>query len=529
MRKAARLSLLLVIALIIPLSGCGMAGDPILDDLYTQNVYPGTAGVYSIGSEELPYQEGWFYDLHTLNILNVGEGTPPLVLPPGSGYFDSAVRIRTDHSGMGLVVLGHNAVMPLHSGVGTFDLTGGSYENLFTSTTPIFEVEDMEKTNWIVLTSAPYIGYAAEVETYIDTTNVALQTMHWTEDLTNVSFIIVNHPILASSAAGHVHVDTQGTGDFHIHSNDHTAAYVLATQLGAGADNIAAAHIEVDANDYSGVRALEIDYNTGDLQPTDRASVIKLSLDDTEAVSSVATTEVDFLNILTLDTEGVTKNAIHIGQGFDSALVVSGGIEEDPDYGYEVTPDVPVDRVTGVAPDGTAFLEASASDMIIFDADNDYILIGSDATFEAIDVILTNGANQPINAEFYYSTGAGTWATLIVEETTNGFTQSGTITFNAPAGWALSNLTIPAGAAINNAFYVKIVRTRNHLGAPPVEDYFKTFTSSSTTDLTIRGDGTIKPVEMADAAAPNNSFYFSTTQNKLVYKDNGGVVHDLWP
>lgn len=50
----------------------------------------------------------------------------------------------------------------------------------------------------------------------------------------------------------------------------------------------------------------------------------------------------------------------------------------------------------------------------------------------------------------------------------------------------------------------------------------------SSTVFTIRSDGTIRPVELADAAAPNNSLYFSTTQNKLVYKDNGGVVHDLW-
>lgn len=33
---------------------------------------------------------------------------------------------------------------------------------------------------------------------------------------------------------------------------------------------------------------------------------------------------------------------------------------------------------------------------------------------------------------------------------------------------------------------------------------------------------------MADGAAPNNSIYYSTTQNKLVYKDSVGAVHDLY-
>jgi len=476
-----------------------------------------------------PWQESLYLtDLYVKGFLVVGEDEPPLPLSPGSAYFDAGVRMRTDHGGFGLVVLGHNTIVPLHTGIGSFDLTGGLYENLFTSATPLFEAEDMERSNWIVIAGGEYFGASAEIETYIDVNSVALHTFNWAWDMTDVPFVIVSHPIFASCAAGHVHIDAKSIGGFFIHSYDHTGRCLLKTELEAATDGIGAVCIEVDADDYSSVRALEIEYNTGDYQPGERASVIKVSLDDTEAVSSDATTEIDFVNLLTTSTRGLEKHGIHVGQSFTDAFRVSGGVEEDPDYGYTVVPDLPEDKVTGVPPDGTAFLEGSASDTLMFLADNDYILIGSDATFEAIDVILVAGANQPILEEYYYSTGAGTWATLVVEGTTNGFTQSGTITFNAPAAWALSNLTQPAGAAISNAFYVKIVRTRNNLGAYPQEDYFKTFTSSSVTDFTIRGDGTVKPVEVADAAAPNNSLYYSTTQNKLVYKDSGGVVRDLW-
>jgi len=524
------LSLLLIGILL--LVGCGMPGDPIVDDLYTKNVYPGTTNTYNVGSDDYTYNEGWFYNLYATNNLIVGEDTPPLSLLPGSGYFDAALRIRTEHSGMGLVILGHNAVMPLHIGTGSFDLTGGTYENLFTSTTAIFQVEDMERTNWIVISGGEYLGYAAEIITFVDASNVQLHTFNWSADLTAVPFIIVSHPIFASTAAGHVHVDAKSTGDFNIHSYDHTGDHtgdcLFEVELENAADDISAICVEVEASGYSDSEAIRVRYNTGDLQPGDLLSLLKMSLDDTEAASSDVTTDAKFIELLTLDQEALNKIGIHIGQSFDTALVVRGGTEEDPDHGYEVTPDVPVDRVNGVPPGGTAFLEASAADEIIFDADNDYILIGSDATFEAIDVILTNGANQPILEEYYYSTGAGTWAPLIVSDTVVGFTQSGTITFNAPAAWALSNLTVPAGAAINNAFYVKIVRTRNHLGAPPVEDYFKTFSTSSTTDFEIRGDGTIRPVHMADAAASNDSIYYSTNAAKLVYKDGGGVVRPLY-
>lgn len=40
--------------------------------------------------------------------------------------------------------------------------------------------------------------------------------------------------------------------------------------------------------------------------------------------------------------------------------------------------------------------------------------------------------------------------------------------------------------------------------------------------------GYFLPVSSADADAPNNSIYYSTTQSKLVYKDLLSVVHDLY-
>jgi hypothetical protein len=62
-----------------------------------------------------------------------------------------------------------------------------------------------------------------------------------------------------------------------------------------------------------------------------------------------------------------------------------------------------------------------------------------------------------------------------------------------------------------------------------------TFGTLSTVDgitytplVTIRTDGSIKPVQLADASAPNHAFYYSTTAGKLVYKDGSGVVNALY-
>lgn len=46
--------------------------------------------------------------------------------------------------------------------------------------------------------------------------------------------------------------------------------------------------------------------------------------------------------------------------------------------------------------------------------------------------------------------------------------------------------------------------------------------------MAILAGGGIQPASMANASAPNNSIYYSTDASKLVYKDPGGVVNNLY-
>jgi hypothetical protein len=41
-------------------------------------------------------------------------------------------------------------------------------------------------------------------------------------------------------------------------------------------------------------------------------------------------------------------------------------------------------------------------------------------------------------------------------------------------------------------------------------------------------DEAIAVASLADADAPNSTLYYSTTASKLVYKDSGGTVRQLW-
>jgi len=52
--------------------------------------------------------------------------------------------------------------------------------------------------------------------------------------------------------------------------------------------------------------------------------------------------------------------------------------------------------------------------------------------------------------------------------------------------------------------------------------------ASSVACGAITASGAITPATLTDAAAPNGSIYYSSTASKLVYKDSGGVVNNLY-
>lgn len=67
------------------------------------------------------------------------------------------------------------------------------------------------------------------------------------------------------------------------------------------------------------------------------------------------------------------------------------------------------------------------------------------------------------------------------------------------------------------------------LAAAQSANAFEVQPDGSTTPLTaIAASGAFLPVSLADGSAPNSSIYYSTTASRLVYKDSGGVVNNLY-
>lgn len=64
------------------------------------------------------------------------------------------------------------------------------------------------------------------------------------------------------------------------------------------------------------------------------------------------------------------------------------------------------------------------------------------------------------------------------------------------------------------------------LGLKMLTDWFNDFNTYMTG--LFNTDNSYTPPRLTDASAPNNAVYYSTTTNKLTYKDSNGTVHALW-
>jgi hypothetical protein len=433
--------------------------------------------------------------------------------------------------GTGMLLHNYGEQTPEHTNiVGSYDNTGGAQEQLFTKTSgDDFTQADADNGNWLIsLDPAGNIGATAEIKVYLGVTQVIVDGMGWTGDLASQTWAIFKHPVFIVGDGNKTEFSVGTTGEFEIASYDFTGSHVAEIELDAAVDNTNGLVVECKANGYTSVATQSNTYHAGDLAAGEVGSTYLAIMDDTGATSADATTGLACYAAVTTGVSSATNTAFIALPGFTNALVVQGASAEDPDYGYETTSGTSTDRVNSGGGGDDAFLEASATNVTIFESVSDDILIGSDATFEDIEVILATDSSKDLTLTFWYSKAGGNWTSLVVQgDGTDGMQHSGNIIFNAPGDWTKDDEDID-GNAITDAYYVAITRTV--VGAVPtlpVEDYFKTFADQAT-GMSVDGGGFVKPRNAADASAPNNSIYYSSTQSKLVYKDSGSTVHDLY-
>lgn len=229
MKKKLLALAVLGIALI---AGCGSPGEPIVDDLYTQNVLPGVASTYSVGSEDYPYKKGWYDNLSL-------SGENPLVLT-GDGLVYLEFRPDVDF----VTVRANGAPTWVTRGiVGGFSLpiwnAGGNVnEELYL---------DICAPNRYDGASDVYV----HIHCWLDAANVdknfnlEIDWNHWAagEDIVPATTYTVTVETGTGSAAQYQSFNIELTLDYDINSSDPIAANdnidLRLRRIGASADEVA--------------------------------------------------------------------------------------------------------------------------------------------------------------------------------------------------------------------------------------------------------------------------------------------------
>jgi len=509
------------------LTGLPVTGTPTLQQVTdTGNV---TTNIVEVGGLVVPNVGIGTSSSTNYPLLIANGGTQTFIFWP-DGHLSTLDGLSTESVkyGPGLVVYDWHDFPPIStSGTGSFDLIGNILgDSIFTrSSGPLFTLNDAEVGNWLVLWGTDFGAYA-EIKRYIDGSNVELHTMGWDRDFTSQSYLVFSHPIATTGYGFNTEFSTGSNGIFEIYSYDYSGSEVLEVVLNSGSPNTTAVQVDAKANGNTGTVGIRTSLNTGNLFGHKSSTGQSVVIDDSEAVTAGTETYISAYAAVTLNASNATQEAYIALPDFDTAFRVFGASGTLPSYGYEVTSGVVIDRVNSGGAGNDAFIN-QAVNVQIFDNDNDYILIGSDSKFELCTSALLVDSNKNIEANFYYSKAGGNWTVLELDtDTTSGYLDSGSQIFDAPADWTKDDEAVVNGD-IADAFYIKIQRTRDSVPVPPTELVFS-ITSSQAAGMRIWGDGSIKPASLADSSARNGSIYYSLNASKLVYKDSGGVVRDLY-
>ena len=218
--------------------------------------------------------------------------------------------------------------------------------------------------------------------------------------------------------------------------------------------------IDVDAAGYGDVKAIDIDYITGDITVGEDEAIILINIDEIGATGAA-----DVFGLEVLATEG--DAGIY---GMKVGVVVGpihqdSGTFENPTIATNDTPSTNVPyMIDGLIANVTPIFSSVPND-------DDYILIGDIATFEEIEFIITTGSSGAgIKPKFEYSrAGSNLFTEFFPVDGTNGFRNTGVV------AWDTSDLT-NHGLNTDTApdtYCIKITRQRTNLTTTPILGFAK--------------------------------------------------------
>ena len=202
--------------------------------------------------------------------------------------------------------------------------------------------------------------------------------------------------------------------------------------------------IELNADGYGDVKAIDISYTTGAITTGQDEEAILVNIDDFLSTGGTV------IGLEVITTEGLANvYGMEVGALVNPILQLSGEFSNESRGTVNG-----VDRLT-------EFLSLT-SDIDIFVSDNDNITIGSDSKFEEIEFIFnTTSSGGGITPVFKFSVGTN-WTEFNPTDGTNGMRNNGVVV------WLDED--IPSWNASGGEYLIQITRTKNTLTTNPIEN-----------------------------------------------------------
>ena len=220
----------------------------------------------------------------------------------------------------------------------------------------------------------------------------------------------------------------------------------------ADANNEHGLEIDIDAAGFGDVKGIDMVYTTGNVSAGEDEECILINIDES-AASGGAVVGLEILST----TGSATVYGMECGAVVNPLLHFSGTFG-DMDYVRYTTNN-------GGEVDGLAAFTSTGTDVTLFTADDDYVIIGDAATFEEIEFLLaTVASGAGIKPTYQFSTGGSGFTTFSPTDGTNGMRNTGIV------AWLLGDISGTWATNASGNYEIKIIRTANALTTAPIED-----------------------------------------------------------
>ena len=270
-----------------------------------------------------------------------------------------------------------------------------------------------------------------------------------------------------------------------------------------------ALEIDTDAAGYGDVKALDVDYITGNITAGEDEGILLINIDRTLATGG------DIFALEVLATDQVSGSTGIYGLKIGPEI---GPIHQDS--GEFIDPTLATDNhpsnhvsimADGILANGTA----------IFTNNSEYIIIGADAAFQDMELIFSTVSSKDIRPTFWYSiSGIDTFTQFTPVDGTDGCRHTGVIS------WDASDLSNHVADDTTTKFDIKIIRTKGGSFTTPVLGYAKT---AGTTEYIWDKNGDVN-IRNLSVAGTLGSGAFTITQNSdtLALSHDGSNAYVKW-